>query len=86
VSIPDQLVITYIIVGIFLGCVSWIDFAEKRRGALTLNLMAGVAGAIGAPVLLPRVGLYIGGGFIAELINAAIGAVILLLVVRLVKR
>ena len=36
--------------------------------------------------LLPRVGLYIGGGFIAEIINAVIGAVILLVVVRLVKR
>jgi uncharacterized membrane protein YeaQ/YmgE (transglycosylase-associated protein family) len=36
--------------------------------------------------LLPRVGLYIGGGFIAEIINAVIGAVVVLLVVRLVVR
>jgi uncharacterized membrane protein YeaQ/YmgE (transglycosylase-associated protein family) len=36
--------------------------------------------------LLPRVGLYIGGGFIAEVINAVIGAVILLAIARLVKR
>ena len=44
-----------------------------------------VIGAV-AGWLLPRIGLYIGGGFIAEVVNAAIGAVILLFVARLVKR
>jgi uncharacterized membrane protein YeaQ/YmgE (transglycosylase-associated protein family) len=36
--------------------------------------------------LLPQIGIVIGGGFIAAIINAFIGAVILLLVLRLIKR
>ena len=32
------------------------------------------------------IGIVIGGGFVAAVINALIGAVILLLVIRLVKR
>jgi len=50
------------------------------------DIIIGIIGAVVAGWLLPRVGLYIGGGFIAEVINAVIGAVILLLVARLVKR
>jgi uncharacterized membrane protein YeaQ/YmgE (transglycosylase-associated protein family) len=35
---------------------------------------------------LPRLGIFIGGGIIGQIINAVIGACILLFVVRLVKR
>ena len=50
------------------------------------DIVVGIIGAVVAGWLLPRVGLYIGGGFIAAIINAVIGAVIVLFVVRLVKR
>jgi uncharacterized membrane protein YeaQ/YmgE (transglycosylase-associated protein family) len=35
---------------------------------------------------LPRLGIVIGGGYIAAIINAVIGAVILLLIIGLIKR
>ena len=44
-------------------------------------VVGGVAGW-----LLPQIGIVIGGGIIAAIINAFIGAVILLLLLRLVKR
>jgi len=50
------------------------------------DIVVGIIGSVIAGWLLPRVGIYIGGGFIAEVINALIGAVILLFIVRLVKR
>ena len=50
------------------------------------DIFVGILGAFVGGLLLPLVGLAIGGGFIAEIINALIGAVILLLVLRLIKR
>ena len=50
------------------------------------NIIVGIVGAFVAGWLLPRIGLYIGGGIIGDIINAAIGAVIVLFVISLVKR
>jgi uncharacterized membrane protein YeaQ/YmgE (transglycosylase-associated protein family) len=45
-----------------------------------------VIGSLIAGWLLPRLGVFIGFGIIAEIINAVIGAVILLAVIGLVNR
>jgi uncharacterized membrane protein YeaQ/YmgE (transglycosylase-associated protein family) len=50
------------------------------------DIVVGIVGALIAGWLLPRFGIVIGGGIIAAIINAFIGAVILLIVLRLVKR
>jgi uncharacterized membrane protein YeaQ/YmgE (transglycosylase-associated protein family) len=50
------------------------------------NIVVGIVGAFLAGFLLPRVGLMIGGGLIAAIINAAIGAIILLVLIGLFKR
>jgi len=50
------------------------------------NIAIGIVGAVVAGYLLPRIGLSMGGGFIEAIISATIGAVILLLLIRLVKR
>ena len=44
-----------------------------------------VVGAI-AGWLLPRIGIHFGTGFVASVIDAFIGAVILLIILRLIKR
>jgi uncharacterized membrane protein YeaQ/YmgE (transglycosylase-associated protein family) len=46
----------------------------------------GIAGAIIAGWLLPHIGFVLVGGILAEIVNAVIGAVILLLVIGLVRR
>ncbi|MBJ2151169.1 MULTISPECIES: GlsB/YeaQ/YmgE family stress response membrane protein [Paracoccaceae] len=50
------------------------------------NIVVGVVGAFIAGLILPRIGLTFGGNAIlASIIHATIGAVILLLLIRLVR-
>jgi uncharacterized membrane protein YeaQ/YmgE (transglycosylase-associated protein family) len=48
------------------------------------DLLIGVAGAFIGSWLLPQLGLQLGSGLISAIINATIGALLLLLVIRLV--
>ncbi|CAL8976772.1 GlsB/YeaQ/YmgE family stress response membrane protein [Rhodoplanes serenus] len=50
------------------------------------NIGVGIVGAAIAGFLLPRLGVVPGGGFVWAVVHAAIGAVILLVVVGLVRR
>jgi uncharacterized membrane protein YeaQ/YmgE (transglycosylase-associated protein family) len=50
------------------------------------NIVVGIVGAFIAGWLLPRIGFILVGGIAAEIINAVIGAVILLAVIGLVKK
>ena len=50
------------------------------------DIVVGIVGALIAGWLLPQIGIVIGGGIVAAIINAFIGAVILLIILRLVRR
>ena len=50
------------------------------------NIAVGVAGAFIAQVLFPRIGMGFGGGMISGIIRATLGAVLLLVLIRVVKR
>jgi uncharacterized membrane protein YeaQ/YmgE (transglycosylase-associated protein family) len=50
------------------------------------DIVVGIIGAVIAGWLLPRLGIVIGSGFVAAVIDAFIGAVILLVIVKLIKR
>jgi len=59
------------------------------RGAgfgLVGNIIVGIIGAVVAGFLLPRIGIAIGGNIIAQILNAFIGAVIVLFVIGLIRR
>jgi uncharacterized membrane protein YeaQ/YmgE (transglycosylase-associated protein family) len=47
------------------------------------DIIVGIIGAIIAGWLLPRIGIIMGGGFIAAVMNAFIGTVILLIILGL---
>ncbi len=49
------------------------------------DLLVGIVGAFIGDWLLPQIGIHLGTGIIAAIINATIGAVLLLLVLRLVQ-
>jgi len=49
------------------------------------DLLIGIAGAFIGSWLLPQLGLHLGSGIISAIINATIGALLLLLVIRLVR-
>jgi len=49
------------------------------------DIIVGILGALISSFLFPKLGIAIGSGLVSEIIYSAIGAVILLLVVRLVR-
>lgn len=49
------------------------------------DILIGIAGALVANFLFPKLGIRLGTGLVAEIIQSAIGAIILLLVVRLIR-
>ncbi len=77
--------IIILIVGAIAG---WLA-GQIMRGTgfgLIWDIVIGLAGALIGGWLLPRLGIFIGGGIIAAIINATIGAVILLAIITLVRR
>jgi len=50
------------------------------------NVVLGIVGSFVAGFLLPRLGVFIGGGFIADVVDAAIGAVIVLAIASFFRR
>ena len=78
-------IIIWLIVGGLIGWVASMLMGTDGRQGLLLNVVVGIVGAFIAGLTLPRVGLGMGGGLIAAIIHATIGAVILLVLLRLVK-
>ena len=50
------------------------------------DIVIGIVGAFIASLLFPRLGFQLGGGILAAIIAATLGAVILLVIMRLVRR
>jgi uncharacterized membrane protein YeaQ/YmgE (transglycosylase-associated protein family) len=53
---------------------------------LEFNIVVGIIGAVLAGWLLPLAGFVLVGGIVAEIINAVIGAIILLVVIGFFKK
>ena len=82
-SIETLLII--LLVGALAGWLAGIVMRGRGLGLLG-NIVVGIVGALLASWLLPKLGIAIGGGLVATFINAFIGAVILLALIRLIKR
>ena len=80
-----QALIIWLIVGAIAG---WLAGMVVKGGGYGLigDIVVGIVGGLIAGWLLPQIGIVIGGGNIAAIINAFIGAVILLIILRLVTR
>ena len=77
-----------ILVILFVGIVAGWLAGKVVRGAgfgLLGDLVIGIVGAFIATLLFPRLGIHLGSGIVSEIIFSALGAIILLLVVRLVR-
>src|SRR6266702_1705936 len=77
-----------ILVILFVGLVAgWLAGKIVRGTGFGIigDILVGIAGALVASLLFPRLGIAIGTGLVREIIYSAIGAVILLLVVRLLR-
>jgi len=83
-TISNDSLITIIIVGIIAG---WLAGQVMRGGGFGLigDLIVGVIGAFFGDWLFPRLGIHLGVGTVAQIISAALGAIILLFIIRLVS-
>jgi uncharacterized membrane protein YeaQ/YmgE (transglycosylase-associated protein family) len=82
--LSNESVIVILIVGMVAG---WLA-GQVVRGAgfgLIGDLVVGIIGAFIGDWLLPQIGLHFGVGIIALIVNATIGAILLLLVLRLLR-
>jgi uncharacterized membrane protein YeaQ/YmgE (transglycosylase-associated protein family) len=77
-----------ILVILFVGLVAgWLAGKIVRGTGFGIigDIIVGIAGALLANFLFPKLGIRLGTGVVAEIIQSAIGAIILLLIVRLVR-
>ncbi|CDX20212.1 conserved membrane hypothetical protein [Mesorhizobium sp. ORS 3324] len=77
--------LVFIIIGAIAGWLAGLIVSGFGFGLIG-NIVVGIIGAFIAGWLFPRLGFAIGGGILASIIHATIGAIILLLVVRVLKR
>jgi uncharacterized membrane protein YeaQ/YmgE (transglycosylase-associated protein family) len=83
-NITGEDLIIILAVGIAAG---WLagQIVEGTGLGLVGDLVAGVAGAFIASWILPQLGIHLGSGIVSAIIEAAIGAVLLLAIIRLVR-
>lgn len=77
--------IVFILIGAIAG---WLagQLVKGYGFGLIGNIVVGIVGAFIAGWLFPALGISLGSGIVAAIIHATIGAVILLVLVRLVKQ
>lgn len=77
--------IIWIVIGLIAG---WLaaKIVQGTGYGLVGDIAIGIAGALIAGWLFPFIGLTFGGGIIAAVIHATIGAVVLLVILRLIKQ
>ncbi|MBV1706951.1 MAG: GlsB/YeaQ/YmgE family stress response membrane protein [Hyphomicrobiales bacterium] len=79
-----QSILITLVIGIIAG---WLasKVVHGSGSGLIGDLVIGILGAFIGGWLLPKLGIFLGFGFIPAVINATIGAVILLIIIRLVR-
>ncbi len=77
--------LVFIIVGAIAGWLAGLIVKGFGFGLLG-NIVVGIIGAFIAGLIFPRIGLTFGGGTLASIVHATLGAVILLVLIRLVKQ
>ena len=77
-----------LLVILFVGLVAgWLAGKIVRGTGFGIigDIIVGIAGALISSLLFPRLGIHLGTGLVSEIIYSAIGAVVLLLIVRLLR-
>jgi len=84
-DIPAQTLLIWAVVGAVAG---WLAGMIVKGGGFGLlgDIVVGIVGAFVGGWLLPRLGVHLGAGFVPVVANATIGAVVLLLLIRLIRR
>jgi len=77
----NESLLVILLVGIVAG---WLAGKIVRGTGFGIigDLLVGIVGAFIGNWLLPRVGIHLGTGIVSAIVNATVGAILLLLVVR----
>jgi len=75
----------FLLIGAIAGWLAGVIVKGFGFG-LVGNIVVGIVGAFLAGLLFPAIGFGLGGGILASILHATIGAVILLVIIRVVKR
>jgi uncharacterized membrane protein YeaQ/YmgE (transglycosylase-associated protein family) len=82
--LSSESLLVILLVGLVAG---WLagQIVQGTGFGLIGDMVIGIVGAFIGDWLMPRLGLHLGVGTIGAIINATIGAVVLLLIIRLVR-
>jgi len=82
--LSNESILVILLVGLVAG---WLAGKIVRGTGFGLigDIAIGIIGAFVASWLMPRLGISLGVGMVRAIINATIGAVLLLLIIRLVR-
>jgi uncharacterized membrane protein YeaQ/YmgE (transglycosylase-associated protein family) len=83
-TLSNESLIVILLVGIVAGWLAGLLVRGVGFGLIG-DLVVGVVGAFIGDWLLPRLNIHLGTGTVGLIVHATIGAVILLLIVRLVR-
>ena len=80
----SESLLTILVVGLLAG---WLagQIVQGTGFGLIGDLMIGVAGAFVGDWLLPQLGIHLGSPVISAIIDATVGSLILLLIMRLIR-
>ncbi len=75
----------FLLIGAIAGWLAGVIVKGFGFG-LVGNIVVGIVGAFVAGLLFPAIGFGLGGGILAAIVHATLGAVILLILIRVLKR
>jgi len=83
--VPAETLLIWLLVGAVAG---WLAGVIVKGGGFGLigDIVVGIVGAFVGGWLLPKLGVSLGVGLVAVIASATIGAVVLLLLLRLIRR
>jgi uncharacterized membrane protein YeaQ/YmgE (transglycosylase-associated protein family) len=82
--LSNESLLVILLVGLVAGWLAGKIVQGTGLGVIG-DLIIGILGAFVGDWLLPRVGLHLGTGIVSAIVNATIGAILLLLVIRLLR-
>jgi len=82
---PVETILIWLVIGAIAGFLAGLVVKGGGFGLLG-DIVVGIIGAFVGGWLLPRLGIHLGVGMISIIASATIGAVVLLLVLRLIRR
>jgi uncharacterized membrane protein YeaQ/YmgE (transglycosylase-associated protein family) len=84
-QLSGESILIILLVGLIAGWLAGLVVQGTGFGLIG-DMAIGIVGALIASWLFPKLGLRLGTGLLRQIIDATIGAILLLVVIRLVKR